>query len=100
MMADRDVGGSGSARRGRERRLRSWWRHEQRSVAAALAAVLLGIVLRDMLGIMAGRDQRDSYVATVWRTWCMWFRLQKTVDFQQLQFIKVGRQEHQLHNLP
>ena len=39
MMVDRDVGGAGSALRRRERRLRSWWRHEQRSVAAALATV-------------------------------------------------------------
>ena len=37
-MADRDSGSS--ARRSRERRLRSWWRHEQQSVRAALAAAL------------------------------------------------------------
>ena len=38
-----------------------------------------------MLCIMAGFNQRDSYVA-----WCLWFRLLTTVDFPQLQFI-VGR---------
>ena len=38
-MAARDVaGGTASARRWRERRQRSWWRHEQLSVAAALAS--------------------------------------------------------------
>ena len=35
MMADRDDGTSAAMRR-RQRRLGSWWRHEQRSVAAAL----------------------------------------------------------------
>ena len=34
-----------------------------------------------MLGILIGMDQMDSYVARFWRTWCLWFRLQKTVDF-------------------
>ena len=40
-MAARDGadGGTGSARRRRERRLRSWLRHEQQSIAAVLAAV-------------------------------------------------------------
>ena len=42
-----------------------------------------------MLGILAGMDQEDSYVARFWRTWCLWFRLPKTVDFPQLQSIKV-----------
>ena len=37
MMAERDVGGAGSAPPRRERRLRSWWRHEAQSVAADLA---------------------------------------------------------------
>ena len=32
-------GGTGSARRRRERRLRSWLRHEQQSIAAVLATV-------------------------------------------------------------
>ena len=32
-------GGTGSARRRRERQLRSWPRHEQQSIAAVLAAV-------------------------------------------------------------
>ena len=32
--------GAGSARRRRERRLRSWWRHEQLSVRTTAAAVL------------------------------------------------------------
>ena len=36
-MANRDAGGAGSARRRRERRLRSWWRHERMTVAAELA---------------------------------------------------------------
>ena len=39
--------------------------------------------------IMAGMDQKDSYVARLWQTWCQWFRLQTTVDFPQLQSIKV-----------
>ena len=34
-----------------------------------------------MLGIPAGMDQIDSSVVRFWRTWCQWFRLQKTVDF-------------------
>ena len=34
------VDGAGSAKRRRERRLRSWWRHEQQSVRAAVAAAL------------------------------------------------------------
>ena len=40
MMAARGAdGGTGSARRRRERRLRSWLRHEQQSIAAVLATV-------------------------------------------------------------
>ena len=39
-MADRDDSGVGSARRRRERRLRSWWRHERMTVAAELAVAL------------------------------------------------------------
>ena len=35
-----DHAGSGSAKRRRERRLRSWWRHERMSIAAALAEAL------------------------------------------------------------
>ena len=35
-----DGAGTSSARRRRERRLRSWWRHERMSVAAALAEAL------------------------------------------------------------
>ena len=38
-----------------------------------------------MLDIVAGLNQRDIYVA-----WCLWFRLQNTVDIPQLQFF-VGR---------
>ena len=38
MMATCD--GTSAARRKRERRLRSWWRHEQQSVRAAVAAAL------------------------------------------------------------
>ena len=38
--ADRAHGSSGSAKRRRERRLRSWWRHEAQSVRAAVATVL------------------------------------------------------------
>ena len=38
-MAARDVGTSAAKRR-RERRLRSWWRHERMSIAAALAEAL------------------------------------------------------------
>ena len=34
-------GDHGSAWRGRQRRLRSWWRHEQQSVAMALSAAVL-----------------------------------------------------------
>ena len=37
----------------------------------------------EMLDNMAGMNQRDIYVA-----WCLWFRLQKTVDFPQLQFFR------------
>ena len=56
----------------------------------ALRAVFLPVVVRpQMLVIMGGMDQRDSYVARFWRTWCLWFRLQKTTDFPQWQFIKV-----------
>ena len=39
-MAERDGSGVGSARRRRERRLRSWWRHERMTVAAELAVAL------------------------------------------------------------
>ena len=39
-MAARGEVGVGSARRRRERRLRSWWRHEQQSAKAALATAL------------------------------------------------------------
>ena len=39
-MAERDCSGVGSARRRRERRLRSWWRHERMTVAAELAVAL------------------------------------------------------------
>ena len=42
-----------------------------------------------MLAIIAGMDQTDSYVARFWPTWCSWSRLQQTVDFPQLQSIKV-----------
>ena len=35
-----DHAGAGSARRRRERRLRSWWRHERMSIACALAEAL------------------------------------------------------------
>ena len=42
-----------------------------------------------MLGIPAGMDQIDCSVVRFWRTWCLGFRLQKTVDFPQLQSIKV-----------
>ena len=42
-----------------------------------------------MLGIFAGMDQIDSDVVRFWRTRCSWFRLQETVDFPQLQSIKV-----------
>ena len=39
-MVERDCSGVGSARRRRERRLRSWWRHERMTVAAELAVAL------------------------------------------------------------
>ena len=39
-MAERDGSGVGSARRRRERRLRSWWRHERTTIAAQLAVAL------------------------------------------------------------
>ena len=39
-MAERDCSGVGSARRRKERRLRSWWRHERMTVAAELAVAL------------------------------------------------------------
>ena len=38
--ADRAHGSSGSAKRRRDRRLHSWWRHEAQSVRAAVATVL------------------------------------------------------------
>ena len=37
-----------------------------------------------MLGIPAGMDQIDSYVVRFWRTWCLWSRVQKTLDFPLL----------------
>ena len=39
-----------------------------------------------MLGILDGMVQMDSYVV---RFWCLWCRLQKTVESPQLQSIKV-----------
>ena len=39
-MAERDCSGVRSARRRREQRLRSWWRHERMTVAAELAVAL------------------------------------------------------------
>ena len=81
-MADRD---SGASMRRRQRRLRSWWRHERRSIAAVLATVshhslykvgtanaaLLGQKIGTSIGVgpaeflrsfrtMAGRGQRPA----------------------------------------
>ena len=53
--------------------------------SAPRAVFLPPVVRPKMLDIMAGMNQRDIHVA-----WCLWFRLQKTVDFPQLQFF-VGR---------
>ena len=53
--------------------------------SCTLRCIFPPVVRPKMLDIMAGMKQRDIYVA-----WCLWFRLQKTVDFPQLQFF-VGR---------
>ena len=53
-------GGTGSARRRRERRLRSWLRHEQQSIAAVLATVTHHSF--DKLGTVSGvlRNQKTA----------------------------------------
>ena len=40
LAVDMNVDGAGAAKRRRERRLRSWWRHERMSIACALAEAL------------------------------------------------------------
>ena len=42
-----------------------------------------------MVNIRAGMDQTDSYVATLWPTWCSWSRLHQTVEIPQLQSFQV-----------
>ena len=63
----------------------------------ALRAVFSSCRQAQILGILAGMDQMDSFVARFWRTWCSWFRLQKTVDFPQLQPTKVVDISFEVH---
>ena len=47
----------------------------------------LSCCLAQMLGIIAGMDQTDSYVARLWPTWCSWSRLRQTAEIPQLQLL-------------
>ena len=65
-----------------------------RFLAVACARLVLLVILHlalslfpsccqaQMLGIIASKDQSDSYVARFWPTWWSWSRLQQTVDFR------------------
>ena len=66
----RDDGCTGSARRRRERRIRSWWRHEQQSIRVAMATVMhhsfgpmhteSGAPRGQMIATMAWEEERNE----------------------------------------
>ena len=78
-------------------------RHHGASSSSTLAVACAGLVFlmishlalyfflsccpAQMLGILAGMDPTDSYVASLWPTWCSWSRLRQTADIPQLQFL-------------
>ena len=60
---------TGAAQRRKQRRLRSWSRHEQQSIAAALATSLHHSALRGQKKARAGEwGSEMNYTAKTWRT--------------------------------
>ena len=59
------VDGDGAAKRRRLRRLRSWWRHEQQTVAAVLATYLHHSAPRGPKTARTGGERETNYTATL-----------------------------------